>query len=85
MEERVLTLYSRQGCHLCDQMWEQLQELRRQIPIRIVLVDVDSAPELQAHYGTRVPVLVHAEYELSELFLDEARVREYLCDRVNGV
>ena len=83
--EKLLTLYTRAGCHLCEDMWLQLQQLHQEIPFRLALVDVDETPELRVRYDSRVPVLAHAERVLSELFLDELRVREYLCAGVNGV
>jgi hypothetical protein len=83
--EKVLTVYSRPGCHLCEEMWRQLQGLQREIPFLLALVDVDEIPEMRMRYATRVPVLAHADRVLCELFLDEARVREYLCNGVNGV
>lgn len=83
--DKLLTVYSRPGCHLCEEMWRQLQGLQREIPFRLTLVDVDEIPEMRMRYDTRVPVLVHEDQVLCELFLDEARVREYLCVGVNGV
>jgi glutaredoxin len=49
-----LTLYSREGCPLCDERAAAL--LRLGIAFR--RVDVDEDPELARCYGTRVPVLV---------------------------
>ena len=83
--ETLLTLYSRTGCHLCEDMCRQLQGLQQEIPFRLVLVDVDEIPEMRVRYDTRVPVLTHADRVLCELFLDATQVREYLCNAANGV
>ena len=83
--ETLLTLYSRAGCHLCEEMWQQLQGLQQEIPFRLALVDVDGIPEMRARYDTRIPVLTHEDRVLCELILDVARVREYLCNAANGV
>ncbi len=84
-KEKLLTVYSRRGCHLCEEMWGQLHRLQQEIPFRLALVDIDEEPEVRRRYDTRVPVLAHEGQVLCELFLDEARVREYLCLEVNGV
>lgn len=83
--KKLLTLYSRTGCHLCEEMWRELQGLQQEFPFRLTLVDVDEIPEMRLRYDTRVPVLAHGDRILSELFLDAVRVREYLCSGANGV
>ncbi len=51
-----VTLYSRPGCHLCE---EARRELDRNLPgSRIVEVDVDSDGELRRRYGWDIPVAV---------------------------
>ena len=53
----VLTLYFRQGCHLCEDMERQLLALAEIEPFLIERVDVDSRPELTASFGHLIPVL----------------------------
>jgi Glutaredoxin-like domain (DUF836) len=54
-----LVVLSREGCHLCEQMIQELAELegRGRIPV-ITLIDVDSDPELTRRFGLKVPVLL---------------------------
>lgn len=54
-----LVVLSREGCHLCEQMLEELAalELAGRIPATTV-VDVDSDPDLARQYGLKVPVLL---------------------------
>ncbi len=86
MSQPLLRLYLRAGCHLCEDMLKQLEPLRKELPFRLDLVDVDANPDHRARYGERVPVLETGEgRELSEFFLDEPRVRDYLCGPGNGV
>jgi glutaredoxin len=49
---RIL-LYTRRGCHLC----EQAEDLLAAHGVAAALVDVDEAPEAGTRYGLRVPVL----------------------------
>ena len=50
---RAVTLYTRQGCHLCD---EALAVLRR-YGITPQLVDIDADPALRKRYNVCVPVV----------------------------
>jgi glutaredoxin len=53
-----VVMYTRQGCHLCDEAWQMLHEMKRRYTLRLEKVDVDSAVDLQQRYGERVPVLI---------------------------
>ncbi|WP_034383551.1 glutaredoxin family protein [Deinococcus sp. YIM 77859] len=66
----VLTLYTRVGCHLCEQAEAQLQALE----YRYQPVDVDGAPELRARFGDDVPVLALGERVLLKGVLGRARL-----------
>ncbi|MDV6375081.1 glutaredoxin family protein [Deinococcus arenicola] len=50
----LLGLYTRAGCHLCEQAQQHLVRLN----FRVELLDVDSCPEWQRQHGDDVPVLV---------------------------
>jgi hypothetical protein len=54
-----LVVLSREGCHLCEQMLQELAELERagDIPSTVVL-DVDADPALARQFGLKVPVLL---------------------------
>lgn len=46
--------------------------------VKVEVLDVDAAPELEALYNELVPVLLHEGTELCHYFLDDAKVRDYL-------
>lgn len=48
--------YSRTGCGLCDEMYQELLQLGLD-PAQLQCVDIDQRPELAALYGAKVPVL----------------------------
>jgi hypothetical protein len=56
-----LIVYSRQGCHLCELLLEELEPLVRD-RARISVRDVDENPVWLEAYGERVPV-VHCDGE----------------------
>ena len=54
-----LVVLSREGCHLCEQMLQELADLERAGSIPTVsVVDVDSHADLARQYGLKVPVLL---------------------------
>ena len=56
-EPIALRLYTRPGCHLCDELE---QEIARTLPrggYSLERVDVDSDRALKKRYGLRIPVL----------------------------
>lgn len=53
-----LVLYSRPGCHLCDEMKELLAQVLGDFDASLREVDVSTNPALEAHYGEQIPVLL---------------------------
>jgi len=52
-----VVLYTRQGCHLCEEAVLQLQASRRRWGFDLAITDVDADPQLAAEYGDCVPVV----------------------------
>jgi glutaredoxin len=52
-----ITLYTRVGCHLCEEAERVLRQEQAATPFRLELVDIDHDPELIRRYGVRVPVV----------------------------
>lgn len=71
-------IYSRAGCHLCEEMERDLAALlgTRNIPVRVV--DVDSDPQLRRRYGLRVPVLMADGEEVCSARVLPGRVKSLL-------
>ena len=51
-------MYTRAGCHLCDDAWELLAQYRDQNGFTLEKQDVDASPELRERFGECVPVVV---------------------------
>ncbi len=75
---RVLTLYHREGCHLCEAMERELAPLLAARGWRLERVDVDSDPALARRYGTEVPVLAREGREICRHRLDRAALEAAL-------
>ena len=52
-----LTLLSRPGCHLCEEMRREVDALLAEAPRAWEEVNVDSDPALAARWGEGIPVL----------------------------
>jgi thiol-disulfide isomerase/thioredoxin len=76
----VLTVYSRSYCHLCDDMIDQLEPLAAELGFQVDVVDVDSEPSLEAHFGQWVPVLMAGGIEICHYHLDVGKVRAHLVE-----
>lgn len=51
-------LFTRQGCHLCDDALARLNEARRRQPFGLEIQDVDASADWVAQYGDCVPVVL---------------------------
>ena len=54
---RVVTLYTRAGCCLCDDVKRVLAEARRHAEFDYREVDIDGDPELRRLYNEQIPVV----------------------------
>ena len=66
-----LTIYSRPGCHLCDEMKAVVARVARRVPMEVEQVDISGDAELEGLYGLEIPVLMvegrkAAKYRISE-------------------
>jgi uncharacterized membrane protein len=64
----TVTLYTRPGCHLCDQARNDLAALQSQIPHKLLEVDIESDPALQKKFLTEIPVIEVGPYRLRSPF-----------------
>jgi len=83
----VLTLYSRPGCHLCDEMKAVVQRVVRaeRVPITVEEIDVSTSEELEARYGLEIPVLLVDGRKVAKYRLTERELIRALAGRsVNG-
>ena len=75
----LVVLYTRAGCHLCQEAEAVLLAARAATPFELRLVDIDGDPGLADRYGVRVPVVAidgveRFEYEVPpDLLVDLLR------------
>ena len=73
-----LTLYTRAGCHLCEEMKAALAPVLREFSLPLREVDVDSDAALAARFGEEVPVLFLGERKIAKYRLDLKQTRRAL-------
>ena len=80
MSKRV-ELFTRAGCHLCDDAKAVLERVRAEVPFELALVDVDGDPVLADRYGLEVPVVVVEGRKHAKYTVDEAAFRRRMEER----
>jgi glutaredoxin len=53
-----VVLYTRAGCHLCDEAKEQIRRAQADTPFAFREVDIDLDPDLRQRYNEEVPVIL---------------------------
>ena len=78
---RTVTLFSRPGCHLCDDARAVLERLRAEIPFALDEIDIESDDALHGRYLERIPVVALDGEELFDYFVDEDALRRRILYR----
>jgi thiol-disulfide isomerase/thioredoxin len=83
----VLTLYSRPGCHLCDEMKAVVQRVLRanKAPMAVEEVDISTSPDLEGRYGLEIPVLLVDGRKVAKYRVSDGELMRILAARIaNG-
>ena len=84
-----LILYSRPGCHLCDEARELLSALLDERARQgltsptLTEIDIESDPDLERRFFTTIPVVELGDRRL-ELATSAAKLRRLLTDVLDG-
>jgi glutaredoxin len=75
---RDLTLYSRPGCHLCEEAKKHIAPLASRFGARIREVNIDSDPVLHTRYNEEVPVLFLGPRKVAKYTVNIEQLRRQL-------
>jgi glutaredoxin len=75
---RAITLYTRAGCHLCDEAKAVIAPLVPQFGASLREVDIDQDPILRARYTNDVPVIFVGSRFLAKHRVDRESLRREL-------
>jgi glutaredoxin len=77
---RDVTMYMRDGCHLCEEAKASMAPLLAEFGANLHEVDIDDDPILLARYTNEVPVIFVGSQFFAQHRLDLARLRRHLKD-----
>ncbi|HTC62502.1 MAG TPA: glutaredoxin family protein [Candidatus Saccharimonadales bacterium] len=77
---RDATIYSRPGCHLCEEAKAQIAPLLKAVGGRLTEINIDEDPELHARYDYDVPVIFLGARKVAKHRVDAAQFRRQLRD-----
>jgi glutaredoxin len=75
---RDVTLYTRAGCHLCDEAKAAMAGALREFSARLREVDIDRDEALRERYSNDVPVIFIGSRKVAKHRLDAAEFRRQL-------
>jgi glutaredoxin len=77
---RDVTLYTRPGCHLCDEAKAVIAPILREFAAVLREVNVDEDSVLKERYGWDVPVIFIGRHKAAKHRVDLAQFRRQLRD-----
>ena len=82
----ALAIYSRPGCHLCDEMKVVVASAVKGAAAEVTIetIDISTSPDLEARYGLEIPVLTIDGKKVAKYRVTEAEVRRMLEARDTG-
>jgi len=52
-----IDIYSRPGCHLCDEAKDVIDRVRKRHEFAVRVINIEENPALESAYGTEIPVV----------------------------
>jgi glutaredoxin len=77
---REITLYTRPGCHLCEEAKALLEPILREFGAALREVDIDQDAVLQQRYSTDIPVIFVGAHKAAKHRIDPGKFRRQLSD-----
>jgi glutaredoxin len=77
---RDVTIYSRPGCHLCEEAKTQIAPLLAEFGARLTEINIDEDAELRARYDYDVPVIFLGARKAAKHRVDLNQFRRQLRD-----
>jgi glutaredoxin len=75
---RDVTMYIREGCHLCEEAKTAMAPVLTALGARLQEVDIDDDPILLARYTNDIPVIFIGAQFFTQHRVDAARLRRHL-------
>ena len=69
-----IEIYSRPGCHLCDEAKKVIERVGRRFPFVLSVINIETDPELEKLYGEQIPVVFINGNKAFKYHVDEAEL-----------
>lgn len=80
---RDVTLYTRPGCHLCEEAKSVITPLMREFGVVLREVNIDGDAVLEERYGWDIPVIFIGRHKAVKHRVDVAQLRRQLREAVS--
>jgi len=81
-EPRVVTLYTRPGCHLCEEAKALIEPMLGEFGSTLREVNIDEDAVLRQRYGTDIPVIFIGSRKAAKHRVDPVKFRRQLRDAI---
>ena len=71
-----IEIYSRPGCHLCDEAKEVIERVGRRFPFQLSVINIETDPGLEKLYGEQIPVVFINGNKAFKYHVDEAELEK---------
>lgn len=71
-----IEIYSKKGCHLCDEAKEKLREFAGRYPLEIFEIDIEKDSEIFAKYQYEIPVVFLEGRKLFKFRIDDRKLEK---------
>ena len=79
-----ITLYTRPGCHLCEEAKQQMAPLLAEFGAELHEINIDADPALRELYTNDVPVIFLGTRKIAKHRVDLRQFRRQLADARKG-
>jgi len=80
-----ITLYTRPGCHLCEEARQQMAPVLVEFGAELLEVNIDADPALRDLYSNDVPVIFLGTRKIAKHRVDPVQLRRQLADAQKGL
>jgi glutaredoxin len=81
-EPRTITLYTRPGCHLCEDAKALIEPMLGEFGATLREVNIDEDAVLRQRYGTDIPVIFIGSRKAAKHRVDPVKFRRQLKDAI---
>jgi len=80
-----ITLYTRPGCHLCEEARQQMAPVLVEFGAELLEINIDADPALRDLYSNDVPVIFLGARKIAKHRVDLVQLRRQLADAQKGL